>query len=121
MQVVPTQVSVIAWWRASAPREELDHACKRAPCGPSGFIAQRSGLSRAGDTELRAEEPEPESAIPKLMVDLAATLARPAVSLDEDAAVLIDHKATLEVLASITIIDGRDTISDDIHREDGRR
>jgi len=55
------------------------------------------------------------------MGDLADTLARPAVSLDEDAAVLIDRKATLEVLASITIIDGRDTISDDIHREDGRR
>ena len=43
------------------------------------------------------------------------------IGLDEDTAVLIDREGTLEVLGSnmVTIVDGRDTISDYFEREDG--
>ena len=43
------------------------------------------------------------------------------IGLDEDTAVLIDREGTLEVLGSnmVTIVDGRDTISDYFDREYG--
>jgi cyanophycinase len=55
---------------------------------------------------------------------LAAFAANPGllgIGLDEDTAVLIDREGTLEVLGSnmVTIVDGRDTVSDYFDREEG--
>src|SRR3712207_3572256 len=55
---------------------------------------------------------------------LAAFAANPGllgIGLDEDTAVLIDREGMLEVLGSnmVTIIDGRDTVSDFFEREEG--
>jgi cyanophycinase len=57
----------------------------------------------------------------RLLSVFASTPGLIGVGLDEDTAVLIDREGMLEVLGSnmVTIVDGRDTISDYFEREDG--
>ena len=57
----------------------------------------------------------------RLLSVFAGTPGLIGIGLDEDTAVLIDREGTLEVLGSnmVTIVDGRDTISDYFEREEG--
>ena len=57
----------------------------------------------------------------RLLSVFAGTPGLLGVGLDEDTAVLIDREGTLEVLGSnmVTIVDGRNTISDYFDRQDG--
>jgi cyanophycinase len=57
----------------------------------------------------------------RLLSVFAGTPGLVGIGLDEDTAVLIDREGTLEVLGSnmVTIIDGRDTISDYFDRQNG--
>jgi cyanophycinase len=57
----------------------------------------------------------------RLLSVFASTPGLIGVGLDEDTAVLIDREGTLEVLGSnmVTIVDGRNTISDYFDREEG--
>ncbi|MDF3040781.1 MAG: cphB [Thermomicrobiales bacterium] len=57
----------------------------------------------------------------RLLSVFAGTPGLVGIGLDEDTAVLIDREGTLEVLGSnmVTIVDGRDTISDYFDREEG--
>jgi cyanophycinase len=57
----------------------------------------------------------------RLLSVFAGTPGLIGVGLDEDTAVLIDREGTLEVLGSnmVTIVDGRNTISDYFDREEG--
>jgi cyanophycinase len=57
----------------------------------------------------------------RLLSVFAGTPGLVGLGLDEDTAVLIDREGTLEVLGSnmVTIVDGRDTISDYFEREEG--
>jgi cyanophycinase len=59
--------------------------------------------------------------IGRLLSVFAGTPGLIGIGLDEDTAVLIDREGTLEVLGSnmVTIVDGRDTISDYFDREYG--
>jgi cyanophycinase len=57
----------------------------------------------------------------RLLSIFAGTPGLIGIGLDEDTAVLIDRKGTLEALGSnmVTIIDGRDTLSDYFDRQEG--
>ena len=57
----------------------------------------------------------------RLLSVFAGTPGLVGLGLDEDTAVIIEREGTLEVLGSnmVTIVDGRDTISDYFDREDG--
>ncbi len=57
----------------------------------------------------------------RLLSVFAGTPGLVGIGLDEDTAVLIDREGTLEVLGSnmVTIVDGRDTVSDYFDREEG--
>jgi cyanophycinase len=57
----------------------------------------------------------------RLLSVFAGTPGLLGIGLDEDTAVLIDREGTLEVLGSnmVTIVDGRDTVSDYFDREEG--
>jgi cyanophycinase len=57
----------------------------------------------------------------RLLAVFAANPGLVGIGLDEDTAVLIDREGTLEVIGSnmVTIVDGRDTISDYFEREEG--
>src|SRR3712207_79254 len=57
----------------------------------------------------------------RLLAVFAANPGLVGIGLDEDTAVLIDRDGLLEVLGTnmVTIIDGRDTMSDYFDREDG--
>jgi cyanophycinase len=57
----------------------------------------------------------------RLLSVFAGTPGLIGIGLDEDTAVLIDREGTLEALGSnmVTIVDGRDTLSDYFDREEG--
>ncbi len=57
----------------------------------------------------------------RLLSVFAGTPGLLGIGLDENTAVLIDREGTLEVLGSnmVTIVDGRDTVSDYFDREEG--
>jgi cyanophycinase len=57
----------------------------------------------------------------RLLSAFAANPGLIGIGLDEDTAVIIDREGTLEVLGSnmVTIVDGRDTMSDYFEREEG--
>ncbi len=71
---------------------------------------------------MRGVQPHrPGQSVGRLLAAFAANPGLIGIGLDEDTAVLIDREGTLEVLGSnmVTIVDGRDTISDYFEREEG--